>query len=576
MDRINLTWKYVNDIKGDFIVPSYQRGYRWDKTEINRLLDDVYTLEDKNYCLQPIVVKKIGDNKYELIDGQQRLTTIYLIYKYMHNRVDEIEIPEFSLNYDTRKASTTFLQNIDFSLRNDSIDVWFMANAYECIDKWFSAQKGLKFKKMTKINEYFLDKVKIIWYEIDTNDKQDAIKLFTRLNIGKIPLTSAELIKAMFMRKNDSNIIRQDEISLQWDNIERDLHNESFWYFLTNYSTKDYPTRIDLVLDLMSKKPADTKDKYYTYFYFDELHNPKDIEQKPQSLNEIWKNILLAFDVLKDWYSDHTFYHKIGYLIASKSKTLANIFDEYDIFDKYKKNLTKNEFIKKLDEYIKESVKTSDYSNLVYGTNSALIYKILLLFNVESVRKIDGQSRRFPFNKFKFNAKNKSLWSLEHIHAQNSQGLDEEKQWLKWLELHKPPIEALNGNNIELINEIQTHLTKGKINNEQFQNLHKQIVDKLSADNGEYIDTIANLALLNVGDNSALRNSTFDVKRDMVIKMDMAGQFIPFCTKMAFLKYYTPSDKNQIHFWAQADRDAYIDAINKILADYLTKPIAFN
>ena len=84
--EITLETKLVGDIKGDFYVPSYQRGYRWGVAEVERLLDDIYSTEGKsNYCLQPVVVKKNGD-RYELIDGQQRLTTIYLIYRFMNRR----------------------------------------------------------------------------------------------------------------------------------------------------------------------------------------------------------------------------------------------------------------------------------------------------------------------------------------------------------------------------------------------------------------------------------------------------------------------------------------------------------
>jgi len=78
---------------------------------------------------------------------------------------------------------------------------------------------------------------------------------------------------------------------------------------------------------------------------------------------------------------------------------------------------------------------------------------------------------------------------------------------------------------------------------------------------------------LNISDNAALSNSTFDVKRNLVIEMDKAGQYIPFCTKMVFLKYYTSSGDNQLHFWGQADRDAYINAINSVLKDYLNEVI---
>ncbi len=52
-----------------------------------------------------------------------------------------------------------------------------------------------------------------------------------------------------------------------------------------------------------------------------------------------------------------------------------------------------------------------------------------------------------------------------------------------------------------------------------------------------------------------------------------SGQYIPFCTRMVFLKYYTPSAENQLHFWGQADRRAYVDAINEVLKDYLAEPI---
>ena len=70
-------------------------------------------------------------------------------------------------------------------------------------------------------------------------------------------------------------------------------------------------------------------------------------------------------------------------------------------------------------------------------------------------------------------------------------------------------------------------------------------------------------------DNSALNNSTFDVKRNEIVEMDKRGQFIPFCTRMVFLKYYTPSDKNSVHFWGQADREYYVDYMNKVLSDYI-------
>lgn len=82
MSNIILDTKNVGKIKGLFYLPDYQRGYRWTSEEIKLLLDDIYESAGKPYCLQPIVVKK-SNERFELIDGQQRLTTIYLICKYM-------------------------------------------------------------------------------------------------------------------------------------------------------------------------------------------------------------------------------------------------------------------------------------------------------------------------------------------------------------------------------------------------------------------------------------------------------------------------------------------------------------
>ena len=552
---IILETKLVADIKGDFFVPSYQRGYRWGEVEVTRLLDDVYQNGKKNYCLQPVVVRKKND-VYELIDGQQRLTTLYLIYRYMKNVNPFFSEPAFNLTYQTREHSADFLKTLDMSKQEDNIDFWFIANAYKTIQKWF--EQDLQIRVM-HIFEYFKEDVKIIWYEVGENE--DAISLFTRLNIGKIPLTSAELVKAMFLSRDISENMsreKQEEISLQWDNIERELHNESLLYFLTNSVKSEYQTRIDLVLDLISGKDGAIREKYYTFFKFDEM-------RKDVSLDDIWKKVYQTFLVLKGWYEDHDLYHKIGYLIASGT-SLHKIFA-------LSKNKKKDEFNTSLDELIKKSVAISgNYSELSYEKNldRNRISTLLLLFNVESVRKTDGHAQRFPFDKFKRNKGNNLTWSLEHIHAQQSEGMKTQEVWKKWLELHLPSIENLKGNHGDLLNEMQNAIDMPKLERSVFETIQQKVLNLLSVSgNTEYMHSIANLALLNTADNAALNNSTFDVKRNAIIEMDKRGQYIPFCTKMVFLKYYTPSADNQLQFWGQADRIAYVKAINTVLSDYI-------
>ena len=117
-------------------------------------------------------------------------------------------------------------------------------------------------------------------------------------------------------------------------------------------------------------------------------------------------------------------------------------------------------------------------------------------------------------------------------------------------------------------------IEKPKLERAEFDGLQQKVAELLSVKgNTEYLHSISNMALLNSSDNAALNNSTFDVKRNAIVNMDKNGQYIPFCTKMVFLKYYTPSEENQLHFWGQADRKAYVEAMNRVLENYLPEAI---
>lgn len=563
-NKLRLDTYLVSEIEGTFIIPSYQRGFRWGEVEVTRLLDDIYQNGDRNYSLQPIVVRRL-ENSFEVIDGQQRLTTLFLIYTYLSNRFkDNIQKPKFSIRYETRPKSEEFLANIDEERKSENVDFWFIYNAFEAISKWF-AEKDL-FLVASNLYRYLSNHVKVIWYEVD--ESENGIALFTRLNIGKIPLTSAELVKAMFLSSDHKeNITRakQEEISLQWHGIETELHNDSLWYFLTNQYKSMYQTRIDLILDLISDKSHREKDKYATFFYFDKLRTETD-------LTEIWKRIQHTFLILKDWHEDHEFYHKIGYLIASEHLTLKKVFT-------LSQDRTKNEFKEILDVEIKKSLYKGDYSELTYDhqREARLINRLLLLFNVESVRQNGEKTMWFPFDKYKFSENGRVSWSLEHIHAQQSEGMHRQEIWKDWIRLHIPSIEGLPQKDEVLLEDMREMLERERLDKASFDLIYDKVVQKLSArGSAEYLHSISNLALLNSSDNAALSNSTFDVKRKAIIDMDKSGRYIPFCTKMVFLKYYTSSDAGQLHFWSSQDRESYVHAINTVLREYLHQKIMIN
>ena len=122
--------------------------------------------------------------------------------------------------------------------------------------------------------------------------------------------------------------------------------------------------------------------------------------------------------------------------------------------------------------------------------------------------------------------------------------------------------------------ETEKAIEKKSLDRAEFESLQLRIIQLLSVSgSGEYLHTISNLALLNCGDNAALSNSTFDAKRNMIIQMDKEGKYIPFCTRMVFFKYYTPSESNQLHFWGQPDRIAYVQNMNRVLKQYLSEEI---
>lgn len=411
------------------------------------------------------------------------------------------------------------------------------------------------------IMDYLINKVKVIWYEVD--DGEDSIALFTRLNIGRIQLTNAELIKALLLKSyNDTDIDKEKiERSIQWDSIEKELRSEKdeLWYFLTTMHASTYPTRIELLFDMMSGKTDYEKEKYFTFFWFEQ-------EIKAHGIKAIWEDIQKNFLQIKEWYTDALFYHKIGYLISSGSKTMSDIF-------LLAKDKRKSVFIKELDTLIAESInfKLKDgetYSDLNYKDNYREISNLLLLFNVESIIKKDVY-QRFPFSKY-----NTAEWSLEHIHAQNSQGLKKKETQLEWIAMHINSVKAVseNGKYDTLITEMEDIINKGDIDvRNTFDELFNKVCSALSNDNSaDFVHTISNMALLAKNNNAALNNSTFDVKRNLIVSMDQKGAFIPYCTKMVFLKYYTPSNENQIHFWGQDDRKAYIAALSEILHPYMS------
>ena len=417
MSDNELSLRAINDLlEEQFHIPAYQRGYRWTSRQVEDLLNDVLEFSEKEmktakefYCLQPVVVRSV-EGKWELIDGQQRLTTVYIILSYFNRRfAKEFRKQLFSIEYATRPDSRGYLDNINEGQKNKNIDFYHIYESYQTIETWFRDKTNL----INDIESVFLNKVKVIWY--DVKEDIDPVEVFTRLNIGKIPLTNAELVKALFLRSRnfsddaERTRLMQLKISQEWDEIERSLQNNSLWYFLTNQDS--YDTRIELILDLMAQNFESgndiSNDHYRTFIAFNRWFN----EENP-TLENAWMEIKYYFMQLEEWYRDRYLFHLLGFLInqgvdieelkessqdektkdafraSLRSRIFGLVFKRRDLEDYPDKG--------ELETAIKEEL--SDWN---YGSQSGLINATLLLFNIASLIRNPSANLRFQFDKYK-------------------------------------------------------------------------------------------------------------------------------------------------------------------------------
>nr|WP_269811133.1 DUF262 domain-containing protein [Kineosporia rhizophila] len=536
----------VGDISGKFFVPSYQRGYRWGRDEVLRLLEDIQQSAGKKYLLQPVVVKRRDDGTWELVDGQQRLTTLFLILCHIRQYLPHAEL-KYSLQFETRAASADYLRSPTAELRSSNIDFLHIYDASELVRQWFEKQDNPTMEAV-QFYGYLTRSVSIIWYEAPP--QEDSTALFTRLNVGRIPLTDAELVKALMLTKSRL-IDREREVAAQWDAIEADLRRPEVWAFITRRPATE-PTHIVLLLDTLA--PWSGPDRRPLFHTFETLR-----PQIETPAEDVWTRVINLHSLIIGWYDNRDTFHKIGYLIARG--------DCFEDLVKLSEGRRKHEFENLLDARIRDDLQLtdSDVAGLRYGEKKT--EAVLLLMNVETVRRMRHSTERFSFQQHA-----RRQWSIEHIHARNTEQLNRAEQWSDWLRLHRDALAALSTIDQDerkdltvRINSALENLTESK-----FRTLEPEVSQAFSqAGDDQDIDSIANLALLSTGDNSALNNSVFEVKRRSVLALDREGSYIPVCTRNAFLKYYTEAEGQQIHFWGAHDREGYLAALRQQIAGYL-------
>ena len=652
----------------NFFIPSYQRGYRWDKQQIEELLNDIYAFATKPYkspkefyCLQPIVVKKctdeikiknslqsVFDNNewYEVIDGQQRLTTIRILIAYIVNELypgktlyEKHKKNPFVIEYETKKGCSSIIDNnID---SDETIDFYFITEARKSIQFWFENSPKVKDPQKAKEkirNTLIYSKeeqeqegiVQVIWYEIEDNGESSAqaIDTFIRINLGKIPLTSSELIKALFIqerefykgKENENEIakLKQLQIATEWDRIENALQNDDFWWFINENENK-IPARIDFIFNLIkevkisndpekkireklndsqieSRKKANPtieerigSDSYSTFRYF---YHEFDRQIDFDSLKEEWDTVQHYYLTLEEWYNNPVWYHYIGHLIYC-GVTVLEIYNltKYDFETKEKIN-TKKGITLSLKKKIKNHLRNirweidsnkADFLDISYSNGDRkFIREVLLLYNIEYIaRQCEAKTiiYKFPFKTFKEIRDvdgNKMSWDVEHIDSFTSNKLPNRNTRVVWLKFALEEIDD-KANNSELIDKINDYIQNEKTQY-NFEELHRKVIEleKENENSDDLKNSVGNLTLLDAGTNRGYGNALFPTKRKKIIEKDKLGVFIPICTKNVFLKYFDTTGRKNVK-WSEVDILSYRNDLAETLKEFLPlKPTKTN
>lgn len=660
MGNSNISLKPVNELLGmNFYIPAYQRGYRWNPQQALDLLNDIMSFANKSssaseiYCIQPLVVQqhrndnimsqikaaesiqqveKLLKGSWDVVDGQQRLTTIFLIIKCLCGS------NPYSIEYETRKDSKDYLDNPsgpDKSLKDTNIDFFHIFNIWSTISNWLgerTEEDKLKFKTA------LYEKVCFIWYQI-SND-EIAISVFTRLNVGKIPLTDSELIKALFLNRSnfDKTTInleaQQHEIAMQWDQIEYALQNDEFWLFLHD-KEYDKPTRIDYILDLICErdrlklrhetkwKKGDNKrrleeynrklnerignDEHKTFRYFYEGFCVQFAEyvgdEKDNWLLKVWGKIHDIYLTFEEWYRDYKLYHYIGYLVTVKNDKdlMENLLTMWE-------EKTKKGFLGSVDDCssVKGMIKSellkiegfSDLENFKYDeevsgkkVDKAKCKPILLLHNVETIiqqneRLVHEKKYSLPaFSRFPFHLYKRESWDVEHIRPNAGDAITDEKTIKFFLTLTKKYCQDM-----DLSNKIDEYLSNG-IESKSFEELYLFIYSSGGALPDSEKNKIWNYTLLDRKTNQEYQNFIFPIKRSFIIEKEkgfklryslsddgttikkesiMSSEiaFVPPCTKNIFTKAYTDVPSTMTS-WTIEDAKSYLIDMKNKLAEYL-------
>lgn len=258
MSKLNVDQKTIKDLfqdkRADFLIPDYQRPYAWGETECQTLWDDIFSFaipdegrtdfdSNSEYFLGPIVTFKNGASKMEVIDGQQRLTTLMLLLRAFYEKfghmqdkasvatkqnieqciwkTDEFGEPKMSdLKIDsevaTDKDKGEFLEILKTGIVKPGQKSRYAANY-----RFFQNRIDGFLAKYPTYFAYLPTRImnNCILLPIEAESQDTALRIFSTLNDRGMPLSDSDIFKAKFY-KYYSDIGKKDSFIKQWKELE--------------------------------------------------------------------------------------------------------------------------------------------------------------------------------------------------------------------------------------------------------------------------------------------------------------------------------------------------------------------
>lgn len=594
-----------------YYIASYQRGYKWKSNsvydQVPVLLLDVYeafikaqtTQSQQEYYLQYITVKKTEQNQFEVIDGQQRLTTLTLIFSVLERFFNQENITKYKKQYLVTYAryddvSVSIFDTI-IELMNHNQDAkilkeqdkFYMLKAAESIKHFFSLLKEDSEENFNAFLDYFKKSVKLI---LNIEDEHtSAEEVFANLNDNKVPLTNAYLIKGLLLtkasrlqssqstKKHFKEIIDQRAIMGRlWDEMNTwfSKPDVSLFFFstkqngmekmlqLVHFDTDNHDVSvIQNYKDLFSNNAIQYKNPYILFnTYHQHIITTQDAAKYLNKIQHIYKR-------LKSWYYDNEFYNLIGYKQVVSNYKLKTTGGFSNIIKALLKKSTNSAVLENLQKFVLEKVNKSedDILKLGYKKYEETFFLLLAMNVFPQNHTTKGNFRNYRFDFYSFIDEE---WSLEHIFPQkpNANNLDvkDDKEWV--IQKIQEKINGLTDsaediliqdNYKTLIQEVQTN-----------QEIDTSKIDFLF-DEIEDADVLGNMALLSKGVNSALSNGFFNTKRKILLRKINAGSFVPKHTIDVFSKMLEVKAGAEVTFdnsltvWSSNDINAHLESIKE-------------